>query len=510
MKKILSFYLFFVCLNLSFGQYYPLDNKRDYTWLTGYSGCNQFRFTSNSLTIDTIPIGSMGFNNAVICDTAGQLLLYTNGSTVRNKFGETLIDTLPIGDTNTDLGGTNYPFANLILPHPTIENKLFVLYQRYRNIYTVYNNCLNMQMDSLYENLIDMNGQQEHGQVVYKNKKISTRLSADSPQVNMDIYGLYACRHGNGRDWWVVTKAADTNTMLIFLLNKNGLALQKKQRIGQIIRGGIGQGCFTPDGKKFVKVGGNKCDSSFINVFDFDRCSGLFSNPKYYKRKLNINSFISGCAVSPNNRYLYIAQQKHILQYDLEASNIFGHSDTIVVNNRYPDISGDPTVLYNLSLAPNGKIYIMSSTTNTFLGVINQPNLVGTACNAVQQGLWVPVVHNYTFPNYPNFRLGPIDGSVCDSLGIDNLVTASPSPSRGGEYIRVSPNPTTGTLHLTHTEGTTLKYYTIADISGKIITQNTSISNDNELNLDLPNGVYFLIVNDINGQASRHKVVVLK
>jgi Secretion system C-terminal sorting domain len=88
--------------------------------------------------------------------------------------------------------------------------------------------------------------------------------------------------------------------------------------------------------------------------------------------------------------------------------------------------------------------------------------------------------------------------------------TASYSPSRGGESVSISPNPTTGTLHLTHTEGTALKSYTIADISGRIIAQNTSIPNDNELNLDLPNGVYFLIINDINGQTSRHKVVVLK
>jgi hypothetical protein len=113
--------------------------------------------------------------------------------------------------------------------------------------------------------------------------------------------------------------------------------------------------------------------------------------------------------------------------------------------------------------------------------------------------------------NKSNAWLGKMDSTGCwYDAGCSVGTTASPSPSQGEESVSIFPNPTTGTLHLTHTEGTALKSYTIADISGKIITQNTSIPNDNELNLDLPNGVYFLIINDINGQMSRHKVVVLK
>jgi hypothetical protein len=218
-----------------------------------------------------------------------------------------------------------------------------------------------------------------------------------------------------------------------------------------------------------------------------------------------------GCAVSPNSRYLYVTDQQHILQYDLAASNIFTSVDTIMTNNAYPDIGGHSTVFFSIALAPNGKIYIMSVTTNQFLGIINAPNERGIACNAVQQAFFVPIIHSASFPNYPNFRLGPVDGSVCDSLGIDNVVvTETVKPSQKEGQVKVYPNLTTGALTLTHAAGTTLKSYTIADISGKIIVQNAGIPSDNTLHLDLPNGVYFLIVNDVNGVTTRHKVVVIR
>jgi Secretion system C-terminal sorting domain len=101
-----------------------------------------------------------------------------------------------------------------------------------------------------------------------------------------------------------------------------------------------------------------------------------------------------------------------------------------------------------------------------------------------------------------------------DSTGEFPSVNTTATPPPLENLISVFPNPTTGTLHLTHSQGTTLKSYTIADISGRIIERNTLPSSGGagggSLHLDLPNGVYFLLINDINGQTSRHKVVILR
>jgi hypothetical protein len=93
-------------------------------------------------------------------------------------------------------------------------------------------------------------------------------------------------------------------------------------------------------------------------------------------------------------------------------------------------------------------------------------------------------------------------GATCSIVGTENA-------TNNNDFVKVFPNPTTGALTLTHTSGTVLKTYTIADISGKIIAQNASIPSDNTLHLDLPNGVYFLLINDANGLITRHKVVLL-
>ena len=76
--------------------------------------------------------------------------------------------------------------------------------------------------------------------------------------------------------------------------------------------------------------------------------------------------------------------------------------------------------------------------------------------------------------------------------------------------VRVFPNPTTGNLQLIHQNGIPLKSYSISDISGRIVAENANIPNDNTLHLDLPNGVYFLFVNDAEGVVSKHKLVLIK
>jgi Secretion system C-terminal sorting domain len=513
MKTIIYIFILFLLYNNTYAQQYPLDNKRDYVWLTGLGSSNRFTFTENSMMIDTLSHGSRAYSNATICDTSGHLLFYTNGLSVRNKYGQALIDSLSNRSSiANELLGSHSSNGTLILPHPTINNRFFIIHTPLQAPpFSFTNNCLLYLTDSLFETQIDM--QTGHIPVVYKNKKIETILPEERGIIDghLEIYGLYACRHANGRDWWVLTKRADTNNVLMFLLNENGLHLKKKQITGNVKIMGIGQGCFSPNGKHYVYVGEGYCeDSTSINIFDFDRCEGQLNNPQYYKKKLILNNEFLGCAISPNSHYLYVTDQQHILQYDLEANDIFASVDTVVTNNAFLDISGQPTIFFSLALAPNGKIYIMSVTTNEFIGVINEPNLRGAVCNVVQQVAFVPAIHSVNFPNYPNFRLGPVDGSVCDSLDIDNVVVTTSNPAQTAEHIRVFPNPTTGEVRFTTTDNTLIKTYTVVDMSGRLVLQGSTFGKDAVSLSGLENGCYLLILENTKGKRTQHKVVLIR
>ena len=71
-------------------------------------------------------------------------------------------------------------------------------------------------------------------------------------------------------------------------------------------------------------------------------------------------------------------------------------------------------------LAPDGKIYINANNGIHQLTVIHYPDKGGDACMVEQHGLALPTLNAFSMPNFPNYRLGPLDGSPCDTLGLDN------------------------------------------------------------------------------------------
>ncbi|MBK8565637.1 MAG: PKD domain-containing protein [Saprospiraceae bacterium] len=59
-----------------------------------------------------------------------------------------------------------------------------------------------------------------------------------------------------------------------------------------------------------------------------------------------------------------------------------------------------------------------------YLHVIDQPNKKGDGCRFQQHGMKLPTLNKFTSPHFPYYRLGPKDGSPCDTLGLDNLPVA--------------------------------------------------------------------------------------
>ncbi|MBK7683830.1 MAG: T9SS type A sorting domain-containing protein [Bacteroidetes bacterium] len=87
-------------------------------------------------------------------------------------------------------------------------------------------------------------------------------------------------------------------------------------------------------------------------------------------------------------------------------------------------------------LAANGKIYLTSGNGVQHLHEINYPDSVGLACDVQQHAINLGVWHFRSVPNHPNYNLGPVVGSVCDSLSVGI------EEQEYDFHFGISPNPT--------------------------------------------------------------------
>ena len=71
-----------------------------------------------------------------------------------------------------------------------------------------------------------------------------------------------------------------------------------------------------------------------------------------------------------------------------------------------------------MQLAPDGKIYSCATNGVNYLHVIHSPDEEN--CQYQQHGIKLPKYNGFSVPNFPHYRLGPLDGSSCDTLGLNN------------------------------------------------------------------------------------------
>jgi hypothetical protein len=92
-------------------------------------------------------------------------------------------------------------------------------------------------------------------------------------------------------------------------------------------------------------------------------------------------------------------------------------------------------------IGPDGKIYINTTSTTMALHTIESPDSAGVACNVQQHSILLPKF-NATLPNFPNYRLGALAGSPCDTLtGMSNI------PLHEFKF-KVYPNPNNGVFQI--------------------------------------------------------------
>jgi hypothetical protein len=172
-----------------------------------------------------------------------------------------------------------------------------------------------------------------------------------------------------------------------------------------------GQIVFSPDGSKFIRF----TPGNGLDVYDFNRCDGLLSNA-IHEHPMSV--LAGGCAVSADSRFVYVPNNQQLFQYDLRAANILSSRELVAQYDGHLDPF--PTNFYQALLGPDHRIYISATSTVRSLHVIKYPERKGKDCEVLQHSLQLPVFKGKTMPNIPNFRLGPLDGSPCDTLGLNN------------------------------------------------------------------------------------------
>ncbi|WP_338356871.1 T9SS type B sorting domain-containing protein [Yeosuana marina] len=373
MKKI-TFLFIFLCLGFK-----SLGQSEAANWYFGYGGGIRFNQTSNSIT--SLNDGQLFTNEGCtsISDDTGNLLFYTDGTRVWNKNHQ----IMPNG---TGLyGDSSSTQSAIIVPKPNDPNIYY--------IFTV-DNWLDNTNYGLNYSEVDITLDSGLGAVTNKNINL---LKESSEKITA---GLKDCIT---KSIWVLSFASENgdtsiyNTYHAFEVSNAGInPVSVKSTFSNLsVDDARGYLKLSPDGTKAASANVN----NGLYLYDFDTSTGIISN----QQSLVITGesrFPYGVEFSPNSQLLYVHASNNFFSNDYaESENPANHHSVLIQYNlSATDIQNSAIVLDNrnlyrgaLQLGPNGKIYrALSRTYNegmSYLGVINNPDNIGTASNYVHNGI---------------------------------------------------------------------------------------------------------------------------
>lgn len=367
---------------LLFVPHYFLAQKQGNIWYFGQQAGLNFNTTPPTALTDGVISTSEGC--ASIADCAGNLLFYTDGITVWDK------THTPMPNGTGLFGHPSSTQSAVIIPQPGNDS-----------IYYIF--TASISGNNIYYSVINIHLNGGLGEVTMQ-KNILV-LSPGTERVA-------AIRHANNIDVWIIAPKGGSSDMHAYLLTSSGFtATPVVSSVGAVSLQGY---------LKASQDGTKVCEAQMYQaaqLFDFDRATGIFSNP------VNLTTPIQeayGVEFSPDGTRLYISTHcgKKIYQYDLTASDI--NASAIQVSQ------STTACLSALQLGPDGKIYVARYPMGD-IGIINNPNALGGACNYVDIGISLNgKVSQAGLPNFiPDFFSHPVieTNDVC--LGITSYFSLS-------------------------------------------------------------------------------------
>jgi len=336
-------------------------------------------FTGSDLST---PTGS-----AVMSDSDGNLLFYTNGEHIWDRRHQ----RMPNG---RDL--SNYLYiptqAAIIVPRPGTETQYYVF---------ITDEPDRADNRGFRFSIVDMALNNGFGDVIEGFRNI--------PLLDQTAEKLTAVQHSNGVDYWVITHGWNNNRFHAFRITNEApvLGVSVTSDIGAVHTSGGNPNVWNAKGYMKVSPRGDKLASvihidGIVEIFDFDNQTGVVSNrvalPQSYYRAY-------GLEFSSDSRFLYFSTLMTTIDPDPSQLYQVNLQTNAVTPIAVPSTPGSSTFAA-LQLGMDSKIYVIrfnrgGQIFNTSLGRIENPKRPGLACNFVET---VPGFGNAFYQNgLPNF-----------------------------------------------------------------------------------------------------------
>lgn len=359
-----------------------------------------------------------------MCDSSGQIQFFTNGLRVYNRLGKIMENGDSINlcvnsnqlypppffrdewlHIDTLVGAFDGYFNCSAIPYPGKPKEYLLIYS------CSYYNSINEDVMVINYAHINMNVNQGFGKVISKEITILKGKYLGHPVL---------FKHGNGKDWWMLTYTSYSNEFYFYLIDNTGVKYFNKKIRGPAISGysSIYQNKISPDGQFFAKI--DQCSN--VSLYSIDRCEGNieFINTIYVDYEFENCPFfnkiacegnptcIRGIEFSPNSKLLYIVKARfELFQISLSDFNI---------SKIYKSTTG--ISLNQCQIMQDNRIYIDNlASGNNSMNVIRRPKLKGL-CSDMDFGSYYIESQDLSnrIESFPNYLLGSIKGSVCDSL----------------------------------------------------------------------------------------------
>ncbi len=416
-----------------------------------YGGSKIF---SNITWSDTISFSTQRIivtNGANISSKTGQLLFYTNGWTVMNKNGDIVLngDSLcPTPYMNSHiLSGYNFPQSSFVF-QPTNDSTRYTILHS-----TIYQNITYGPLN-LWRSEFKINTDSSIS-VIEKNLV----LLSDT----IEIGGIIGCKHGNGRDWWVLVKKWNSIKYYTFLFTPDTTLLFENDVPGVPLIYDVTRTIFSPDGSHFATYD----NISGLRLFSFDRCTGLLSLLSHVPDPDNSNFAGASCNFSPQGQYLYFNNTEKIyrvpVQNTLTAADVqLVHTYTLFVDS----VFNYACHYFEMELSNDGKLYIGSVGSCRYFCTIDHPDAPYVANVGYNHfNFKIPTFNNQTYTNHANYGLGPLTGSPCDILGL----SVGAELRIKNDELRIGPNPNNGNFSLSFNKQAVSGMLYIYDTDGKLV-----------------------------------------
>ena len=299
-----------------------------------------------------------------ISDEQGNLLLYSDGKTIWNKFHKIIKNGTGL------LGDISSTQSALILPLPQNDSIYVIITTPHANNYSIGMNY----------SFVNIRGNKDSAVLITKNILLHKSSSEK----------LTSIKHQNGKDLWIIGHEFGNNRFYCYLLTQKGFNLcPVYSDVGFYIKNDnyLNIGYMKSNFKGNQIINNYLFDNSkaYFEIFNFNNLSGKLD----FKKKISNTYLTYGVEFSQNNNHLYITDDKKLFQVNLQNYSL----QTIATSPLYYQYQG-------MQIGLNGKIYL-TRTNDSFLAVINNPDSIGAKCGFVAKGQSLgSKISQYGLPNF--------------------------------------------------------------------------------------------------------------